>query len=44
MQDALSEQSSLEGWATWMQGVVDKILKGYSKQEFVNQAKQFLLR
>ena len=41
----LAQQQTLEQWATWLEGVVDRILRPHlSSSRFVQAARQFLLK
>lgn len=41
----LQDQHSLEEWSTWLQSVVDEVLKPYQQTEnFTKAARQFLLK
>ncbi|XP_068726666.1 DNA-binding protein RFX2-like isoform X1 [Montipora capricornis] len=41
----LQQQNSLEQWATWLEGVVDQVLKEHEgTEEFPKAARQFLLK
>jgi hypothetical protein len=41
----LAQQQSLEQWAAWLEGVVDRILRPYvNTPKFVQAARHFLLK